>query len=185
MARSDKLPREANLPRNVHEPLTWLRQLTGRLNVLWAMLVDSVNLLVDGYALDVGAPPEASEVNRSRVVVVRGASGARDRLVWVRKNEDGAHQVVDISPFLDVLVAYGSVDISNVPAGGAASTTIGVTGAQPGDVALASLSTTGAVNILTSAHVEAANTVRVVFYNASGADWDPAAGTLTVVVLRR
>lgn len=186
MARSDRLPREPNLPRNVQDARDWVRQLVARLNSLLTQTFDSVNLLIDGYMLHVGSDPTPDEKNRGRMVILRGATGARDRLKWVRKDEDDVNRVVEVAcgPVKDVLVGVGSVDVSSVPAGGSAFVDVVVPGASPGDPAVASLSTTGAVNVLTSAHVSAADTVRVVFYNVSGAPWDPVAGTVRVTVFK-
>ena len=62
------------------------------------------------------------------------------------------------------------------------STTIVVTGALVGDPAAASLTTIGANDVLISAHVQAANTVRVVILNLTAGALDIASGTLTAVV---
>jgi len=64
----------------------------------------------------------------------------------------------------------------------AAVTTVGVTGAALGDTALASLSTLTTTNAILTAHVQAANTVRVMLLNRSGATLDVASGTLRVRV---
>jgi len=182
VARSDRLPREPNLPAVESDPLGWLRRLVGRLNSLFVMYADSLNLLIDGYVLHVGTAPEANANNRGRMYAIRAGSGARDRLYWIRKDADDVHRAVELAD--RPLVAQATVDLPSVPDGGVVAVTVTVNGASPGDCALASLSTIGAVSVLVSAHVQSADTVRVVFENRSGAAWDPAAGTLTVLVFK-
>jgi hypothetical protein len=65
------------------------------------------------------------------------------------------------------------------------STTITVTGAAAGDAALASHDQIGANDVLVSAHVQAADTVRVVIHNKTGGDLNIASGTLYVTVWKR
>ena len=73
-------------------------------------------------------------------------------------------------------------DPANMIAGGIASTTIAVTGARVGDPAVASLATIGVNDVMISAHVQAADTVRVILLNLTGGALDIASGTLTAVV---
>lgn len=186
MARSDRLPRDPALPRDFEDPKEAVRRLTSRLSVLLTLFVDSVNLLIDGYLLGVGSLFQANEESRSKMAVLRGAPGARDRIFWVRKKADGTYD----TPYLacgdlrNILHATDSVDFGNVPSGSVESTTITVSGAQPGDPVVCSFTGLGANNILISAHVQAADTVRVVVYNISGATWSAGAGTLRVMVLQ-
>lgn len=182
MARTDRLPREPNLPAVESDPALWIRRLVGRLNSLLVTIADSVNLLIDGYVLHLGSAPAANEHNRGRMYALRAGAGARDRLYWIRKSESGTHVAAELAE--TPIVAQTTVDIPAVPAGGTASVDVTVSGASPGDCVLASLSTIGAANVLVSAHVPTAGTVRVVFYNGSGAAWDPASGTLTVMVFK-
>jgi len=62
------------------------------------------------------------------------------------------------------------------------STTLTVAGARPGDPAVASHDQIGAVDVLISAHVQAANTVRVVILNKTGGQLDIAAGVVFAAV---
>lgn len=82
------------------------------------------------------------------------------------------------------LTATATWDPALLAAGAVASTTITVTGAVAGDVAIASHDQLGANNVLISAHVQAADTVRVVLRNETGANLDIASGTLRVMVIR-
>lgn len=68
--------------------------------------------------------------------------------------------------------------------GNATSTTVTVTGAVVGDMAVASLTTFGANVVLVSAHVSAADTVTVVVMNKTGGALDLASGTLKVTVFK-
>ena len=73
-------------------------------------------------------------------------------------------------------------DPANMADGAVTSTTITVTGARVGDPAVASLTTIGVNDVMVSAHVQAADTVRVILYNRTGGALDIASGTLTAVV---
>jgi hypothetical protein len=66
--------------------------------------------------------------------------------------------------------------------GAVSSTTITVTGAVVGDVALASLSSIGTKNVLLTAHVEDDDDVRVVLMNKTGSNLTLGAGTVKVEV---
>ena len=82
------------------------------------------------------------------------------------------------------LKATATWDIPNLAAdGNATSTTITVTGAAVGDIALATHSLLSTNDVLISAHVQAANTARVVVMNKTGGALDIGSGTLTVYVL--
>lgn len=64
------------------------------------------------------------------------------------------------------------------------TTTVTVAGAAIGDYVLASLTTIVGNSLQLSAHIDSANTVRVVLSNPTSAAIDPASGTLRVLVLR-
>ena len=82
------------------------------------------------------------------------------------------------------LKATATYDPANLAAdGNATSTTITVTGAAVGDMALATHSLLSSNNVLITAHVQAADTVRVVLMNKTGGALNIGSGTLTVVVL--
>ncbi|HLP40978.1 MAG TPA: hypothetical protein VK465_05685 [Fibrobacteria bacterium] len=82
-----------------------------------------------------------------------------------------------------MLSASTTWDPGNMAAdGNVVSTTITVTGAAVGDQASASLTTIGANDVLISAHVQAADTVRVILMNKTGGALDIASGTLAVKV---
>jgi hypothetical protein len=73
-------------------------------------------------------------------------------------------------------------DPANMAAGGVTSTTITVPGAAVGDPANASHDQIGANSIVISAHVEAANTVRVTLMNIAGSSINTPSGTLRAQV---
>jgi hypothetical protein len=83
-----------------------------------------------------------------------------------------------------VLSASATWDPASIADGDDLSTTISVTGAAVGNPCFASLSTLGANDVLISAHVQAADTVRVVLLNRSGGAFDAASGTLRVTVFQ-
>ncbi|WP_217568808.1 hypothetical protein [Mesorhizobium sp. GbtcB19] len=83
------------------------------------------------------------------------------------------------------LSATGTWDPASTANGASSSTTITVTGAAVGDMALASLSTVTAGNWHISAIVTSANTVTVSLENVTGATVDLASGTLKVSVFKR
>ncbi len=91
MARSDKLPRDPGLPKELPDVTSWLRALVSRLNSLIPRQHDTVNSLVDGYLLHVGSLPAPNEANRGRMVILRGASGSADRLFWCKKRADDTY----------------------------------------------------------------------------------------------
>lgn len=84
-----------------------------------------------------------------------------------------------------LLVAAVAWNPPNILAGGYTSTTITVTGAEPGDLALASHDQIGAADVIVSAHVQAVDTVRVVIFNPTAGAINIAAGDLTVNVWKR
>lgn len=98
-----------------------------------------------------------------------------------------SHQV-SLSTFSTVGAAGVAVtatwDPASISVGGSTSTSITVPGAAIGDKVLASLSTMVTNDIVISAHVSAANTVRVVLFNPSAAAVDLASGTLSVLVFK-
>lgn len=81
-----------------------------------------------------------------------------------------------------VLTATTTWNPASAATGTAQSTTITVTGAAVGDLAVAGLTTMPTGTWLLSAQVTAANTVTVTLRNDSGATVDPASGTLRATV---
>ncbi len=73
---------------------------------------------------------------------------------------------------------------AGLSAGQVTFTTVTVHGAVAGNPAIASHTQLGANNVLLSAHVQAADTVRVVLKNETGGLLDVANGTLTVLVFQ-
>jgi len=98
---------------------------------------------------------------------------------------DGTQVLVAGSPIAPVLRASATWNPANMVDTAVTSTTITVTGAAAGDVALASHDQIGANDVLVSAHVQAADTVRVVIHNKTGGDLNIASGTLYVTVWKR
>jgi len=83
---------------------------------------------------------------------------------------------------LQHLSATATWDPPSLNNGAVTSTTITVTGAGLGDIVNASHNQIGANNVIVSAHVQAADTVRVVLRNDSGGTLNIASGTLRVNV---
>lgn len=100
---------------------------------------------------------------------------APDTVILAQLNSEGPRRT---------LRASTTWDPASVADAGVATTTLTVTGAAVGDPAVASLSTMGTSTLLISAHVTAANTVRVTLYNRNGGAVDCASGTLTAMVFK-
>jgi len=98
---------------------------------------------------------------------------------------DGTQVLVAGSPIAPVLRASATWNPANMVDTAVTSTTITVTGAAAGDAALASHDQIGANDVLVSAHVQAADTVRVILLNKTGGDLNIASGTLYVTVWKR
>jgi len=96
VARTDKIPAEPGLPRTYEKPLPWLNALTVRLFTLFRVLIDTVNLLVDGYLLQTAALPTANAQNRGRMVILRGGAGVIDKLYWCRKTAADSYEWKEI-----------------------------------------------------------------------------------------
>lgn len=156
---------------------------------------NSVQGSIDGTAGEVVSFEEgATPVNQ--VHLVSAATGARPRvepaggdtnasLELRGKGTGGVAIGSGGAPIAKSLTNTATWDPGNMAADGSvASTTLTVTGAAVGDVAHASLSTIGANDVLITAHVQAADTVRVVLQNKTGGALDIASGTLRVVVLK-
>jgi hypothetical protein len=91
-------------------------------------------------------------------------------------------EVASANVVKQALTATATWNPGSIADAAVASTTITVTGAAVGDIAYATHDQFGAVDVLISAHVQAADTVRVVFMNKTGGALDVASGTLRVVV---
>ena len=85
------------------------------------------------------------------------------------------------------LYASTTYDPGSLAAGAAANTTVTVTGAATGDTVVASHSSidTAATSWIIYGYVSAANTVRVIIFNATGGTVDLASGTLRVRVFKQ
>ena len=88
-----------------------------------------------------------------------------------------------IAPVLRASKTWGDPGVISVT--DVVSTTIAVTGAAVGDVALASHDQIGANDVLVSAHVQEADTVRVELLNKTGGAIEINSGTLYVTVFKR
>ena len=80
-----------------------------------------------------------------------------------------------------VTMDFASTADAAVPA---TSATVTVKGAKAGDLALAALSTLTTDKVFCWATVTADDTVKVGFFNKSGAACDPGSGTVKVLVLK-
>lgn len=83
-----------------------------------------------------------------------------------------------------MLTATTTWDPASIAVGAVVSTTVTVTGAAIGDVALAQFDLIGTNDVLVSAHVETANTVRVILHNKAGGARDFGNGNLRVWVFK-
>ena len=83
-----------------------------------------------------------------------------------------------------VITGSATFDPANLAAGASTNTNVTVTGAVVGDVAMANITTSTTANVIVSAFVSAANTVRVVFTNHDSAPVDLASGTVYAVVMQ-
>jgi hypothetical protein len=97
MARNQKIPPDPALPRQERDPSTWLEHLTTRLYALLRLLIDQLNLLLDGYALVVATLPTADATHQGRVVVLRGPDGVADKLYVCLKSAAGTYSWVLIT----------------------------------------------------------------------------------------
>ncbi len=88
----------------------------------------------------------------------------------------------DGTPISSHLSATAVWNPASLADGAVTSTTVTVSGAAAGDIVNAGHDQIGVNNVQISAHVESANTVRVILRNASGAILDLASGTLRVGV---
>ena len=98
---------------------------------------------------------------------------------------DGAQVMIAGSPVAPILRASATWNPANMVDGAVVSTTVTVTGAAIGDVALAAHDQIGANDVIVSAHVEAADTVRMMIVNKTGGDLNIANGTVYVTVWKR
>ena len=107
--------------------------------------------------------------------------------LWVEREiwAEGGIRLGSTSRLLKLLTATATWDPANLAsAGDATSTTVTVAGAAVGDPVRVGLTTLLDVNALLAAHVQAANTVRVVLMNKTGGALNVAEGTVRVVVER-
>ena len=84
-----------------------------------------------------------------------------------------------------ILRASATWNPANMVDGAVVSTTVAVTGAAIGDVALAAHDQIRANDVIVSAHVQAADTVRMMIVNKTGGDLNIANGTVYVTVWKR
>lgn len=98
---------------------------------------------------------------------------------------DGTQVLIAGTPIAPILRASKTWDPGSINDGAVAPTTITATGAVAGDTVIASHDQIGANDVLVSAHVQAADTVRVVMLNKTGGALDVASGTLYVTVFKR
>ena len=95
---------------------------------------------------------------------------------------DGAAVLIAGSPIAPILRASATWDPGDIGDTAVASTTITVAGAVAGDVVIASHDQISANDMIVSAHVQAADTARVVVHNKTGGNLNIGSGTLYVTV---
>lgn len=88
------------------------------------------------------------------------------------------------TPIVKVLSGTATWDPPNLVNGASAAVSVTVTGAAVGDPCFVGHTGTNGYNVLMTAHVQAADTTRVMLLNESGSDVDIASGTLRVVVFK-
>lgn len=118
-------------------------------------------------------PPPSREYNRD--------NETQTRVLLAREMEQlAANQPVRC------LEASATWNPASIPDGSVETTAVSCPGAAVGDpVAVGFGANTAGVKLLWSAHVESADTVRVVVLNKNGAAVDLNSGTLTVLVWKR
>jgi hypothetical protein len=121
---------------------------------------------------------------------VRAASSTERGFIQFDAVEDGVWEcsslmILSYGGSVPYLTATATWDPANLAADGdAVSTTIAVPGALTTDKVVASHDQIGANNVLISAHVQAADTVRVTLMNKTGGALNIASGTLSVRCIR-
>jgi hypothetical protein len=185
-----KLPRELAIPRPSDIPNTdrLLRALINRLISLLSDIVERLNLVLDGYSIGYSTLPDADESHRGRLTWLKATSGQTDALQFARKEADNTYRWVGIpishTPRSELLFGEASFDPPLIPAGGSVAATLPVTGAQPGDLVVATHSALPAASIMVTGFVESPGTVRVIFKNESGVSQDIPAGLIRVMVVK-
>ncbi len=116
----------------------------------------------------------SNELDPGEVGTLRGQTAN-----WV-----GGMKVGDGGKVNKVLTGSTTWDPASIADGDDLSTTLTVTGAAVGDPCFAGLTTLTTQDVQITAHVSAANTVKVVLLNRNGAAVDLASGTLKVTVFQ-
>lgn len=98
LSRSDKFPPDPGLPREQKDSLRWLGDLTKRLYSLLRQMIESMNLLTDGYLLNVAALPTISNTHRGRLILLRGGAGVVDKIFLARKKADETFEWIEVVP---------------------------------------------------------------------------------------
>lgn len=111
------------------------------------------------------------------------ADNLLDRIDRLRQDVDLILRRMALAPvgnrYLEVQTTW---DPGNIKTAETTNTSVTVPGAQSGWLAAAALSSLGAVNVILAAHVSGDDTVQVVLYNGTGADYNASSGTLRVRV---
>lgn len=84
---------------------------------------------------------------------------------------------------IPILVETTTFDPSSLSDGDAASTTVSISDAGTGGVAVATHDSLGSNDVVVSAHVQSSGTVRVVLVNQTGGSLDIGSGTIRVMVI--
>lgn len=142
----------------------------------------------DGTAAEIIASDDAARVP----LIVSGAtSQAADLNQWKDSSgnilakiaSNGSFQIGQTGTPFRLYSGTATWDPGSMADAAIVSTTFTVTGAALGDVVYASHSLIGPVDVLISAHVNAADTVRVVMMNKTGAPLDIGSGTVRAMVI--
>ncbi|MFN3652363.1 MAG: hypothetical protein ACK47B_22535 [Armatimonadota bacterium] len=120
-------------------------------------------------------------VGQGRRALVYG-DGADVLRATLDTGSDGSMVVGGGAPIAQHLSAATTWDPPSLADGAVAATVVSVPGAVPGSIAGAGLSSLGGADVLLSAHVSAADQVRVVLQNRTGSALDLGSGTLRVGV---
>lgn len=134
------------------------------------------------------AIPTAAEIYRGLMLqgMGRDATSVQDTLSWYGRDRRSGSDVFlrfELSGRLPSVSA--TWDPASVASGAATTTTITVTGAVLGDLAIASFSIALPAGVVISAAVTATDTVTVTLANLSGSAQDLASGTVRTTVIKR
>jgi hypothetical protein len=187
MARNDQFENDPKLPQFQNDPLTWLSELSTRLQALYLRLANALNLLIQGYQYVTttlsGSVFGPSATTRGRVLIVNGSGTVPDRIYLC--NWDGtAYQWSKFALFESTTAAWTPGTVAN-----GASVSVNVSVPRVGAVSLAAAFISPALpaGMAVFATVTATGdpgTVNVILYNLSGSSQTVGASTVTIYLIQ-